>query len=756
MKDIQNILQELYMIDDSLREHEALLIPLIQELVKAKPDTKFNSAFAKQLKDDLMRKGDGIDHAKEAINHVKFLPWLHMPVLKGVFALTLILVLILGLSSYTLIRTDDISKINIIDRVINKVNDVDPRVISLVNSIDQFKSEQEYRQYIADSHIYGYGHNYDAGRGGGGIDEEVTITNIAEFKNLPSFELDNGVYRGGGEGDRVSQTNVQVLGIDEPDVVKTNGKELFYAGSQTNIIDISNPNDIELIEDINKQGEMILHNDTLIIFSGDEITGYDIDDADHPDEIWKLELKDSDYIVTSRLYNDVLYLVTNDQNYGTPKPCPIIPILHDGRGIIMPCTEILRPNTLLPNASTYHAFAINPDNGGVVKKISFIGSDQYSAMIYMSKDNLYVTYSKIASEIEVMLSFLSINDRLLPSDLRKRILSLADIDISDQAKSVELNNIIDIYIGSLNSDDQLKFDTEFRNKGQQYLDNHIRDLESTSIVKIDLKNFSVGELGTVPGKALNQFSMDEHNGNVRIATTVGEQWFGRLGLATQSANDVYVLNKDLDVIGSIQGLGLTEKIYSARFVGDMAYLITFRQTDPFYVLDLSDPRVPQMKGELKIPGFSSYLHPLSDDMILGVGSENGQVKLSLFDVSDPTKPKEKDKYILTNEYWTEVNDNHRAFLQDIENKVFFIPAGQNAHIFSYKGDKLDLEHSIADVYPRRAVYVKDSWFIIGSNEVISLRQGTWEKLDNIEIEKDIQYRLSPIPIPISTPFIKPI
>ena len=127
--------------------------------------------------------------------------------------------------------------------------------------------------------------------------------------------------------------------------------------------------------------------------------------------------------------------------------------------------------------------------------------------------------------------------------------------------------------------------------------------------------------------------MDEYNGYLRLATTVGNRFgFSWFWAGSESANDIYVLDGNLSVVGSVQGLGLSEQIYSARFVGDKGYLVTYQQTDPFYILDLSDPLNPQIKGELKIPGYSSYLHPISGDRMLGMGEENWSVKISLFDV----------------------------------------------------------------------------------------------------------------------------
>lgn len=148
--------------------------------------------------------------------------------------------------------------------------------------------------------------------------------------------------------------------------------------------------------------------------------------------------------------------------------------------------------------------------------------------------------------------------------------------------------------------------------------------------------------GSLAGTLLNSYSMSEHEGVLRVATTKEDPNFG---MGTESG--VHVLQKngdELTEIGSVGGLGKTERIYAVRFLGTQAYVVTFRQTDPLYVIDLADPTAPALVGELKIPGYSSYLHPIGDGLVLGVGqnaTDAGQVlgtQLSLFDVSDPTKP----------------------------------------------------------------------------------------------------------------------
>ncbi len=170
--------------------------------------------------------------------------------------------------------------------------------------------------------------------------------------------------------------------------------------------------------------------------------------------------------------------------------------------------------------------------------------------------------------------------------------------------------------------------------------------------------------GTLNGRLLNQFAMSEHEGDLRVATTV-ESWSG----TRPSESFVHVLRPEgttLVPIGSVGGLGLTEQIYAVRFIGTQAYVVTFRQVDPLYVIDLADPTAPRLVGELKIPGYSAYLHPVGDGLLLGVGQDATSdgatlgTQLSLFDVSDPADPVRLSTLTIGGS--SQAEWDHRAFL----------------------------------------------------------------------------------------------
>jgi hypothetical protein len=194
--------------------------------------------------------------------------------------------------------------------------------------------------------------------------------------------------------------------------------------------------------------------------------------------------------------------------------------------------------------------------------------------------------------------------------------------------------------------------------------------------------------GEVPGTVLNQFSMDESGGYFRVATTVS-RWVqtGDTG-ELQSWNNLYNLDADLHIAGRLEHLAEGERIYSARFLGDRCYLVTFRQVDPLFVVDLATPAAPKVLGELKIPGFSHYLHPYDARHILGFGQDTdetgqvtGGVKLALFDVSDVTQPSLKHSLVIGSQgSYSELFHDHKALLFDQDRDLLGFPIQEIAAV----------------------------------------------------------------------------
>ena len=194
----------------------------------------------------------------------------------------------------------------------------------------------------------------------------------------------------------------------------------------------------------------------------------------------------------------------------------------------------------------------------------------------------------------------------------------------------------------------------------------------------------------VPGYSLNQFSMDEHDGNFRIATTEGEVWSS----ANPSSNNLYIYDEDLKPLGDIQNIAPGESIYSTRFMGDRVYMVTFKKVDPFFVIDASDPTDPEVLGELKIPGYSNYLHPLDENHVIGIGKDTVEpgddeannfwnevdfawyqgMKMAIFDVTDVENPVELHKEIIGDRgTYSELLYNHKALMFDAAKGIMAFP-----------------------------------------------------------------------------------
>jgi uncharacterized secreted protein with C-terminal beta-propeller domain len=452
----------------------------------------------------------------------------------------------------------------------------------------------------------------------------------------------------GGGADDFSQTNVQVSGVDEADIIKNDGEYIYMLKDQTvRIIKAYPPNAMTEVAEINYEGdtfypsEMFINDDKLVIIGRDsnyyfyddiesliypphpyrssqtKVYIYDITDRSDPDEIRVVRF-DGSYN-TSRRIEDNLYLVMNahpnvwlmeDVNTGEE----LIPRMQDGDSEPEPmvsCVDIRYfPGFHVPR---YLIIASVPiASTGEIDKEIFLGS---SENVYSSRTHMYVATSAINY------------DRYTDWDWRR-----------DRAKT-------HIYRFSLEDGD-----------------------------------ITYKARGEVSGKILNQFSMDAYRDHFRIATTKGNMWDEE----NPSTNNVYVLDTEMKTVGSLEDLAPGERIYSTRFMGDRLYMVTFRQVDPLFVIDLSSPTNPTVLGKLKIPGFSNYLHPFDEDHIIGFGKDTEEsdfggtlmqgMKIGLFDVSDVSNPKEKFVEIIGDRGTdSELLQNHKALLFDKDKELLAFP-----------------------------------------------------------------------------------
>jgi uncharacterized secreted protein with C-terminal beta-propeller domain len=215
--------------------------------------------------------------------------------------------------------------------------------------------------------------------------------------------------------------------------------------------------------------------------------------------------------------------------------------------------------------------------------------------------------------------------------------------------------------------------------------------QMTEVYKFSLSgnDVSFASKGKVEGRIINQFAMSEFRDNLRVATQKGSTWGWRD--QNRATSNVYVLNEDLEKIGEVEGIAPGENMHSARFMGEKGYLVTFRNTDPLFVIDLADPTDPEVLGELKIPGYSDYLHPYDEDHLIGFGKHTVEnilddgsidpdfawyqgVKIAMFDVSDVNNPKELFNEIIGDRGTdTPVVHNHKALMFDRQKNVMAFP-----------------------------------------------------------------------------------
>lgn len=288
------------------------------------------------------------------------------------------------------------------------------------------------------------------------------------------------------------------------------------------------------------------------------------------------------------------------------------------------------------------------------------------------------------------------------------------------------------------------------------------EANQSNIVRLSLDDGKIetAATGVIDGSPLNQFSIDEYGGYIRVVTTkytytyttyaddtiVSDRAFFT---AQDSTNGLYVLDGDLKVVGSIENLAEGERVYSVRFDGNIGYFVTFRQVDPLFTVDLTDPTAPKMLGELKIPGFSDYLHIWEDGRLFGFGrsaTEEGRVnglKLSMFDVSDPSDVREESVLTLGNDAYSQANYNHKAIMVNREKNVIAFVATSydatftcNLYVYGYSPEEGFVERNVTPLsdksyYNARFVYIGDYFYLIGEGRILSFSMDGFAKVDEV-------------------------
>ena len=459
-------------------------------------------------------------------------------------------------------------------------------------------------------------------------DSYTAIEETASNETAESYGKADGALSG-----EVShaETNLQVENVDEADIIKNDGRYIYYLSGYRNMLTIYKTDNgaseavskTEIDDSIFPQ-EMFVADDRLIVINVKyedntdvytTVSVYDITDRSAPEPVG--EYTQSGGYTSSRMIGNVVYLIssyyTYDYNVLNNDDC--IPRCGSGdeetieKIPVEDIYEVEKNNT--PSFAVVGAFDVSSDDSNSSSK-AVLGM---SSEVYCNENNLYLTSTE--------------ND------------------------------------GSRAYTHIMKYTFDGT------------DIELTASAKIE-------------GVVDSQFSLDEKDGNLRIATTSYDYGFNYM-----MSNNLFVLNESLEEIGKVTGFAKEESIKAVRFIGDTAYVITFVQTDPLFVIDLGDPENPKITGEVKIDGFSTSLTPVDENTLLGIGyntadNEFGGVytdglKIVLFDISDKSNPKVLDEKVFES-YNSAAQYNHKAIVRNAEQGYFAIPVSTGYYEIDYAAD----------------------------------------------------------------------
>ncbi len=540
------------------------------------------------------------------------------------------------------------------------------------SSLVQFDQCDTLRDYYVEAALEQVG-PYGLGGGNYYPFEEVALESAAVDGPAPAS--DDALRSGGTAGVDYSTTNVQEAGVDEPDSVKTDGDYIYsLLQGRLQIIDVRGDSPVEVahltFDNMGAYG-MLMAGDRLLVSGsswGDgryysevyQMVVVDISDPTDPSIIQTMEVDGTG--VSSRLIGDTVHIVLRSRPVGFDWVQP------EGSGLRAEGEAEDRNREIIKDSSweNWLPFYILKDNrtGRSDKGTLLNCSDVYAPPSYSGLSTLSVLSMDLA---DGDLGALKASGVVAEGEVVYS--SLDSLYVATQ-RWMNFNRIVA-------GDDEL--DSDFKTQIHQFA------------FEGDHTNYVAS--GEVTGFINGQWGMSEFEGDLRVVSTnsFGGWWDG------DSVSQVTVLRPsggELKEIGQVGGLGKTEQVRSVRFMGDTGYVVTFRQTDPLYVIDLSDPTDPVVAGELKILGYSAYLHPVGDGLLLGIGqdaTDQGRTtgtQVSLFDVSDSSDPRKVDGITFDNAY-SQAEWDHRAFLYWNATGLMLAPFSSWSHDDGDSGETFD-------------------------------------------------------------------
>ena len=506
--------------------------------------------------------------------------------------------------------------------------------------------------------------------------------------------------------DDYSSTNVQVEGVDEGDIVKTDGKYIYVHKDYERKIIIAKA----------ENGKLGLTAEISYGQKGQKKEGF----LDMYVKGNRLILITSEISYTTKTYYPSSRIIARIYDISVPSKAEVLKVFtQSGRYV---SSRLSGPNLFVFTTEDFYG---KPDENDPTTFVPFVGEDYNERAV---AENNICAFS---------------------GDVDRSYFTASSIDI-ETAERVDEKSVLgggdEVFVNNSSIYAAATITENFENKEDGKTSYEI----NTALIRfaLDGGKISYAASGKVKGRILNQFSMDEYNGHFRIVTTTEklvylsskygddrDMAYSYLAPEEKKANALFVLDQNLKTVGSITDLAKDEQVYSVRFSGDIGYFVTFMQIDPLFTVDLSNPKEPKVLSALKIPGFSNYLHPYGDGLLLGIGQnadeKTGDVetaKLSMFNVSDPENVTEESVYDLkfsnvSAEY------NHKAVLVSVGKNLIglagydYISDKYCLYKYENKQFKKLAEFKIGDyadnMYDVRGIYIGEYFYLCGNRGIVS-------------------------------------